>query len=206
MPSPSRPAELAQTSALPHRGRGRDPARSAGRVRGRVRQSAFVRSVPSPPRDAEGVVASARFARATVSRDAGEGRRGSRADRAAGFTLIEILVAFTIVALMLGALYQLFATGLRSGATAENYESAVLIAQSGLDALNGAPLALGENRQQLGRFERQTTVAPRADLLSTEALSVPMLYELTVRVSWREGVRQRFVTLSTLRAGPRDLR
>jgi general secretion pathway protein I len=120
--------------------------------------------------------------------------------------LIEILVAFTIVALMLGALYQLFATGLRSGATAENYESAVLIAESGLDALNGAPLAVGDTSERLGRFERHTSVQPRADLLSTAALSVPMLYELTVRVSWREGVRERDVTLSTLRAGARDLR
>ena len=106
----------------------------------------------------------------------------------------------------MGALYQLFATGIRSAATAENYESAVLIAESGLDALSGAPLAVGNTSEQLGRFERHTTVAPRADLLPTQALSVPMLYELTVRVSWREGVRERFVTLSTLRAGPRDLR
>jgi general secretion pathway protein I len=131
---------------------------------------------------------------------------GSGGEGAAGFTLIEILVAFTIVALLLGALYQLFATGLRSGATAENYESAVLIAESGLDALNGAPLALGSTSERLGRFERHTSVAPRADLLSTQALSVPMLYELTVRVTWREGVRERAVTLSTLRAGARDLR
>jgi general secretion pathway protein I len=128
-----------------------------------------------------------------------------RGDASAGFTLIEILVAFTIVALMLGALYQLFATGLRSGATAENYESAVLLAESGIDALNGTALAIGDTSERLGRFERHTSVAPRADLLPTEALSVPMLYELTVRVGWREGVRERFVTLSTLRAGPRDL-
>jgi general secretion pathway protein I len=125
--------------------------------------------------------------------------------RDGGFTLIEILVAFTIVSLLLGALYQLFATGLRSGFAAENYESAVLLAESGLDALNGTPLALGDTNEHLGRFERHTTVTPRADLLTTEALSVPMLYELRVEIAWREGVRERSVTLSTLRAGPRDL-
>ena len=125
--------------------------------------------------------------------------------QADGFTLIEILVAFTIVALLLGALYQLFATGLRSSATAENYESAVLLAESGLDALSGTAIAVGDTSERLGRFERRTSVQARADLLSTEALSVPMLYELTVRVTWREGVRERAVTLSTLRAGPRDL-
>jgi general secretion pathway protein I len=131
--------------------------------------------------------------------------RAGRADREAGFTLIEILVAFTIVALLMGALYQLFATGLRSGFTAENYESAVLLAESGLDALSGTPLAVGDTSERLGRFERHTSVTPRADLLSTEGLSVPMLYELKVSVAWREGVRERQVTLSTLRVGPRDL-
>jgi acyl-CoA thioesterase-1 len=50
-------------SPLPHRGRGRGPARSAGRVRGRCKRASSS-GVPSP---------GARGARATLSRDAGEG-------------------------------------------------------------------------------------------------------------------------------------
>src|SRR5258708_13349021 len=46
----------------------------------------------------------------------------------AGFTLIEILVAFTVATLLLGALYQVFSTGLRSSASAEHYADAVLLA------------------------------------------------------------------------------
>ena len=128
------------------------------------------------------------------------GRRGT--ERSAGFTLIEILVAFTVAALLLGALYQLFSTGLRSSAAAENYESAMLLAESGLDALAGTALAAGETIDRLGRFERRTSVRRRPDLLSTDAPSVPVPYEIEVRVAWREGVRERSLSLSTLRAGP----
>src|SRR5713101_6920446 len=89
----------------------------------------------------------------------------------AGFTLIEILVAFTVATLLLGALYQVFSAGLRSSASAEHYADAVLLAESGLDALVGTAVAL---------------------------------YEIEVRVAWREGVRERAVLLSTVRPGPRE--
>jgi general secretion pathway protein I len=196
----SRPAEISPSPPL-----------RGGEGRGEVGRSAPGRCHPSATPTlphTRSRTASAATPHLTPALSAPQGRRGgdfSCANREAGFTLIEILVAFTIVALMLGALYQLFATGLRSGATAENYESAVLLAESGIDALNGTALAVDSTSERIGRFERHTSVAPRADLLPTEALSVPMLYELTVRVDWREGVRERSVTLSTLRAGPRDL-
>jgi general secretion pathway protein I len=125
------------------------------------------------------------------------------ASGAAGFTLIEILVAFTIAALLLGALFELFSTGLRSSLTATNYDDAVLLAESALDALSATPLAVGETENHLGRFDRVTTVRQSPEFLTTAALSVPMIYEISVRVTWREGVRQRSILLSTLRAGPR---
>src|SRR5260221_7348945 len=82
----------------------------------------------------------------------------------AGFTLIEILVAFTVATLLLGALYQVFSTGLRSSASAEHYADAVLLAESGLDALVGTAVAVGETTDRFGLYERRTNIRARPDL------------------------------------------
>src|SRR5260221_8769959 len=82
----------------------------------------------------------------------------------AGFTLIEILVAFTVATLLLGALYQVFSTGLRSSASAEHYADAVLLAESGLDALVGTAVAVGETTDRFGIYERRTNIRARPDL------------------------------------------
>jgi prepilin-type N-terminal cleavage/methylation domain-containing protein len=57
-------------------------------------------------------------------------RSPERSTSTEGFTLIEVLVAFTIAALMLGAMYGILASDLRSEGTAESYRDAVLIGQS----------------------------------------------------------------------------
>ncbi len=122
----------------------------------------------------------------------------------AGFTLIEILVAFTVATLLLGALYQVFSTGLRSSASAEHYADAVLLAESGLDALVGTAVAVGETTDRFGIFERRTNIRARPDLGPSDAQLAVAPYEIEVRVAWREGVRERAVLLSTVRPGPRE--
>src|SRR5258707_11895102 len=73
----------------------------------------------------------------------------------AGFTLIEILVAFTVATLLLGALYQLFSAGLRSSASAQHYADAVLLAESGLDALVGTAVPRRRTTHRFCNFERR---------------------------------------------------
>lgn len=51
----------------------------------------------------------------------------------AGFTLVEVLVAFAILAVVLVSLYEAAGTGLRSFQSAAQVERAVLVAQSELD-------------------------------------------------------------------------
>ena len=127
-----------------------------------------------------------------------------RTDRSAGFTLIEVLVAFAVATLLLGALYEVFSTGLRSSASAEHYANAVLLAESGLDALAGTPVALGETNDRFGIYVRQTNIRARPDLGPPDGQTAVIPYEIQVRVAWREGVRERAVQLSTLRTGPRE--
>src|SRR5258707_8716331 len=78
----------------------------------------------------------------------------------AGFTLIEILVAFTVATLLLGALYQLFSAGLRSSASAEHYADAVLLAESGLDALVGTAGSPRQTTEPLCVLQRPTNIPP----------------------------------------------
>ena len=56
-------------------------------------------------------------------------------NRARGFTLIEILVALTMFAVVGGTLLQLFSQGLRSARIAGEHEHAVLLARSKLTEL-----------------------------------------------------------------------
>jgi general secretion pathway protein I len=122
----------------------------------------------------------------------------------AGFTLVEILVAFAVAVLLLGMLYRVFSTGLQSGSVAEDYSRAVLIAESGLEALGALEaLAPGESNDQVeNRFERHVRVRLRPDLAPAEDYPDLVLYEVEVTVTWRAGRHPRSVSLSTVRLAP----
>jgi general secretion pathway protein I len=82
--------------------------------------------------------------------------------RQGGFTLLEVLVAFAILALSLGVLIQIFSTGLNNVALGSEYSRAILLAQSQLAALGvEAPLAAGESNGEFGDGYRwHVTVTP----------------------------------------------
>jgi general secretion pathway protein I len=123
---------------------------------------------------------------------------------AAGFTLIEILVAFVIAVLALGAVYRASSVGLDTGGTADRYSHALLIAESALEAAGvETSLAPGTSTQRLDNaYDQAVTVRPRPDLLPRSlTLAGAYPYEVSVDVSWREGGRARSVALSTIRLG-----
>jgi general secretion pathway protein I len=120
--------------------------------------------------------------------------------RERGFTLIEVLVAVAIAALVLLPLLHGFSKALDGAADSEAYEEAVAIAQSALATL-GTRAPLAEDRgftRQDGRFTVAASVH-RYPLGDASTYVVP--YELSVAVSWGEGRKQRSVTLQTLRLG-----
>ncbi len=71
--------------------------------------------------------------------------------RAGGFTLLEVLVAFTILAIALTALIQAFSQGLRASTVAEERALAVLVARS-IMAEVGSSIPL-EQSEQSGDLE-----------------------------------------------------
>lgn len=115
----------------------------------------------------------------------------------AGFTLIEILVSFAVAALVLGALYRVYSTGLQAAVAGQRYSYAVLIAQSTLDELSAIHPAAANDT--VGGYHRSWKVVNRPDLVPASSQLQAIPYEVTVTVAWREGIHQREISLSVLR-------
>ncbi len=117
-----------------------------------------------------------------------------------GFSLLEVLVAFSILALSLGVLMQLFSGGMRNTLAGASYSRAVDLAESTL-ALAGTEIPLQPGRHSgdekglrwelnIETYIAEELQAPPAD---TEAFLV------SARVEWNDGGKARFFSLDTLR-------
>ncbi len=117
--------------------------------------------------------------------------------------MLEVLVAFTVLAISLGVLFEIFSTGMRASRSAEEFTRATLLAESKLAAI-GIEGALEEG-DTTGEFEDgynwRVAVRPyRLDEQEAEGVPPPIeAYEVIVTVSWGEGSGDRSVSLTTLR-------
>ena len=122
--------------------------------------------------------------------------------RSRGYTLIEVLVAFVIMAMALTVLLKIFSAGVRNVAVSSDYAKAVLIAESRIATAGiDDTLAPGETDGiEKGRF-RWTRVVTDYEPTSNYHSTVKGLgaYHVTVRVSWPNGGQERRVELSTVR-------
>ena len=125
---------------------------------------------------------------------------------AQGFTLIEVLVALTILSLSLAVIFSIFSVGLRGRRSAEEYEQATLLAESKLNSF-GIDESIREG-DTVGRFNDRfwwkTSVTPYHEIGRNEAkdlLRRPM--QVTVTVFWGEAGAEKSVTLRTLRLVPK---
>jgi general secretion pathway protein I len=122
--------------------------------------------------------------------------------RSAGFSLLEVLVAFAVLALSAGAVLQAFSNGLRGLALSEEYSRATLLAESNLASVAGEDAF--KQVEQTGSFDERyrwrRTIHPYARQGQEEnAGSVMRPYEVKVEVSWAEHGVERSVSLTTLR-------
>jgi general secretion pathway protein I len=118
--------------------------------------------------------------------------------RQQGFSLLEVLVAFAILGMSLGILYEAFGGSLRNLSVAGDYTRAMIIAESHLaEAANRMPLESGTDQGRTGDFRWQLKVLPWEDLEDLPQTFKAWLVE--VQVSWGHAGRQRNYTISTLR-------
>ena len=115
----------------------------------------------------------------------------------AGFSLLEVLVAFSILALSLGVLLQIFSTGLRGVSLSSDYTRAVLLAESKLAAAGreGPVASSGGEGVEDETYHWSVSVRPYGG--AGGGTVVP--YEVTVEVWWNEGERERRVQLTSVR-------
>jgi general secretion pathway protein I len=144
---------------------------------------------------------------ATISSQALSAMAESYRRRQRGFSLLEILVAFSILALSLGVLMQIFSGSLNNAETTHERAQAVLLAQSLLSAAGvEAPLATQTSAGvHGGKYRWRLSVGPYAEAGVSGNPDIlrqvlPMdLWQVSVSVEWDPG---RVLTLSTLRAQP----
>lgn len=135
--------------------------------------------------------------------------------RVQGFSLLEVLVAFVILALVGTALFQLFGGALNNASAADDYSRAVLLAESRLADAAVENLPLRESSDQGttedGKYSWATKVesyvgpGTTADQDRLGQSSSVRLWRISVTVTW-PGVlgNQRSLSLATVRLASRQ--
>lgn len=121
--------------------------------------------------------------------------------RQSGFSLLEVLVAFSILALSLGVVLQIFSTGVRGVTQSGNYGKAMLLAESKMAAA-GRDEELGEGEYS-GDFNDtyrwRVVMAPyETEELDPDKFGLDA-FRVEVEVEWEDGERRRRVSLTSLR-------
>jgi len=128
----------------------------------------------------------------------------------AGFTLLEVLVAFAITVPALALLYRQGVVSMGVTQTAAAYQEAISRAQSHLDALSDDGLVPGERDGDDGNgFSWRTRIAPIAATApprpaprASPYARGTSLFAVVVEISWAGTSGPRTLTLRTRRLGP----
>lgn len=116
-----------------------------------------------------------------------------------GYTLIEVLVAFTLLAMTLTVLLRSFASGTRNIEIASEYTQAVLLAEAQLAAVShsSAPLANGWLEHHTEDYVVSLSVAPVESVSSSrDAIEAR---RIAVAVAWPGPEETRRIEFSTIR-------
>ncbi len=129
-------------------------------------------------------------------------RSAEREKRPAGFTLLEVLVAFTVLAFLLAPMLQVFSQGMNASAVARDYTIATLLARTRLEALGAEePIIEGTREGRFdGRYRWRTAVQrdPESVLVSGDRGTI-VSYRVAVTVAWGNDPGGSSVTLVSLR-------
>ncbi len=132
-------------------------------------------------------------------------------NRDAGFSLLEILVAFAILALSIGVLLRIFSGGLRTAIVSEDYQQAMSIAESQMERAGvEIELAAGSTSGVVaGKYTWTLQVVPYVMPQPKNDLVMPPLevtpYTVQVRVAWMDGDDPKEFVLNSLRLAKSQL-
>ena len=140
--------------------------------------------------------------------------RSPRAVSMAGFSLLEVLVAFVIVSLVATALFRLFGGALNNASAASDWSRALLVAETRLaSAASALPLREGSDQgtEKDTALRWQTKVEPYAtpdtppELERASETTPTRVYRVTAEVRLPSDTgRDRVISLTTLRLAARN--
>ncbi len=118
-------------------------------------------------------------------------------DTKSGFSLLEVLVALSLLAIVLTLLLQGFADGLANVRAGDNQLQAAAVAEGMLAQVGTViPLNDGNVAGDNGHFQWSLAMTP-----TTTATAAPdRLFEVQVEVIWQEAGRKQWLELRSLRA------
>ncbi|MBF0344284.1 MAG: prepilin-type N-terminal cleavage/methylation domain-containing protein [Nitrospirae bacterium] len=121
-----------------------------------------------------------------------------------GFTLIEIMVAITLVAIGITSIVQLFSGSLRLVSSSEGYTKAIVAAQSKLrSVIADSNLREEEYMEKANNVYTYHVSIQQIDKDKTDPLQYD-LYSIKVTVKWKSVVNEKSYTLSTVYAKKKD--
>jgi general secretion pathway protein I len=119
-----------------------------------------------------------------------------------GFTLLEVLVAMTILGLALIALLQLSSQGLRLLRLSEDYQEAVRLADQLARGTEPAQDRVEAGHQGSLRWERRITLVSVPEELTPAAGPRSRLYAVSVAVRWGHNRSVELASLRTVADAP----
>jgi len=134
----------------------------------------------------------------------GKGMRNGSLDSSAGFTLLEILVAFVILSMVVTVILQLFSANLKTLWMSDDYLTATVLADIRMrEMLEGAQVKEGTSKETKEGYLMDITVTEALEK-RTKDLSWKVL-EVAMDVSWQKGTKKRSFSLKTYKTVKREV-
>ncbi len=125
--------------------------------------------------------------------------------RTGGFTLLETLVALSVLAITLGVLYQIFGFSLRNIQHAKDYSYAQMLAESKLAEIGkGIPVKEGDYGGNFdNKYSWQMNIKPASGNSTGDELVYT--YKVMFTISWPTDGTSRSITIDTYRLSAGDV-
>jgi len=125
-----------------------------------------------------------------------------------GITLIEVMVAFVILALSVTVLLRIFSSGLSNTVLSQQYVDAVILAESQMSQVGTTddiiPIIESGNHGDL--YTWSTRIEPYLPWIDNEEDILPVsAFLVEINVSWIEKGRERSVSINSIKLQQNDL-